>query len=643
MEYIIVGTAGHVDHGKTVLVSKLTGINTDRLEEEKKRGISIKLGFAPLKLPSGRLLGLVDVPGHEKFIKEMLAGIGGMDLVMLIVAADEGVMPQTQEHLDIIDLLQIKKGLVVITKKDLVDEEWLQLVKEDIKEALQGTVLEGAPIVAVSAQKGEGLDELISLLDKLAAETPGKDMTGKVRLPIDRAFTVSGFGTVVTGTLWSGKISVGDTLEIQPGGQSVRVRGLQVHEKQVEEAFAGQRVAVNLASLQVSDVPRGGVLLAKDYLKPSYRLDAKLKLVSSIDKPLKNRARVRVHLGTSENLARVSILEKEELQSGEESFVQLLMEKPLLAARGDRFVIRSYSPMHTIGGGEIIEPQAKKLKRFRPETIEILETKLMGSPEELIEQHLDSLDKKDSIGKIKNISEIAAAIGMSEEETEKASKKLVAEEKIKEFEIENIHYYMGNKTYNKIMEILQSELKKYHDKYHLRPGLSKEELRSRYFNNWSSRQFNELLTYLKEQGKIEIKGSYVSMPDFKVIPSDKEKELLKKILEQYEENKFKPPGWEELMGELNIPSSLANELQQYLQYKEDLVKIAPDILLHNKWLDKAKEMINIHLEEKGEILLSEARDLLESSRKYVLPLLEYFDSIKFTKRVGDKRIKARQG
>jgi selenocysteine-specific elongation factor len=633
MDYIIVGTAGHVDHGKTVLVRALTNIDTDRLEEEKKRGISIKLGFAPLQLPSGRLLGLVDVPGHERFIKQMLAGIGGMDLVMLVVAVDEGVMPQTQEHLDIIDLLQIKKGLVVITKKDLVDEELLELVKEDIKDSLQGTILKDAPMVAVSAVNNDGMEEVINVLDKLASETPAKNVSGKVRLPIDRAFTISGFGTVITGTLWSGKLNVGDTIELHPGEREVRVRGLQVHEKKVDAAYAGQRVAVNLASIQVSDVPSGSVLLEKGYLKPSYRLDAMLKMVNTHDWVLKNRARVRIHHGTSELLARISLLEKDELKPGEETFVQLLMEKPLTAAKGDTFIVRSYSPMYTIGGGQIIEPHGKKLKRFREESIELLKTKLQGSPYELIEQYLISTDM------IENIKEIAVSVGLSEKEAEENCQELVVNEKIEELLLDKVKYYGSKNTFKHYEDIISSELQKYHKKYPLRKGFPKEELRTRYFEEWNARNFNDLLTYLQKKNILEINKNLIAHPDFKVEFSKEDEKNIKNIVNEYEQTKYKTPNWEEVTDKYKISADISNEYKNYLINEEEIVKIAPDLFLHKKWLEKAKEKIGIFLDEHGEITISDARDLLESSRKYVLPILEYFDGIKFTKRVQDKRIK----
>jgi selenocysteine-specific elongation factor len=350
MQRIIIGTAGHVDHGKTVLTKRLTGVDTDRLKEEKKRGISIELGFAPLTLPSGIKVGLVDVPGHERFIKNMLAGIAGIDLVLLVIAADEGVMPQTREHLDIINLLEVKKGIVVVTKTDLVDAEWLELVKGEIEEVLKGTVLEHAPVVPVSALTGQGIPQLLEVIDRMALETPPKLITGKMRIPIDRVFTITGFGTVITGTLWSGRLKAGETVEILPRELTARVRNIQVHGEKVSEATAGQRVAVNLAGVETEEVFRGDVLAEPGLLTASHRIDVKLTLLKHINIALEQRVRVRIHHGTREVLGRVNLLDREELLPGENCFCQLVLETPLMALRGDHFVIRSYSPMLTKSG-----------------------------------------------------------------------------------------------------------------------------------------------------------------------------------------------------------------------------------------------------------------------------------------------------
>jgi len=390
MQRLVIGTAGHIDHGKTTLVKKLTGIETDRLKEEKQRGISIELGFAPFLLPSGQKAAIVDVPGHERFIRHMLAGAFGIDMVLFTIAADEGVMPQTREHGDILELLGVEKGVIVITKKDLVDEEWLMLVEDEINEYVAGTILKGAPIVAVSAVTGEGITELLETIERVASTITERTITGKARLPIDRVFTVAGFGTVVTGTLWSGQIKVGDTLELMPVQKMVKVRTLQVHNEKVTTALAGQRVAVNLQGVDVSEIKRGYLLTEPGFLIPSYRVDVRLRLLEGSRRSLHNWNRVRFHLGTDETLGRVVLLDRDELGPGEESFAQIVMEKPVVAFKGDLFVIRYYSPVDTIGGGTVIDPNAPKQKRFREDVLNDLAVKEEGSLYDLVLHELEN-------------------------------------------------------------------------------------------------------------------------------------------------------------------------------------------------------------------------------------------------------------
>ncbi|MDO9574227.1 MAG: selenocysteine-specific translation elongation factor, partial [Candidatus Contubernalis sp.] len=389
MKSIIIGTAGHVDHGKTMLIKALTGEDTDRLREEKERGISIELGFAPFRLPSGRIAGVIDVPGHERFIHNMLAGISGIDLVLLVVDASEGVMPQTREHLGILQLLKIKKGIVVITKIDLVEEEWLDLVQEEIKEELQGTFLENALIHRVSVVKEEGIEELKVLLDKLVEEVPSKKQNAPLRMPVDRIFSVSGFGTVITGTLLSGAISTGEIVEILPHKIEARVRQIQVFEKPVEKAFAGQRVALNLAGIEKARIERGDVIAGPGFFKAKKLIDARINLLSVLKKPISNLTPVHFYLAAKRLVARVLLLEKEELAPGESSLVQCILDKPVVAHSGDHFIIRSYSPMTTIGGGVVLDGQPVRHKRFRQEVINRLNILEEGDPAELILQVLE--------------------------------------------------------------------------------------------------------------------------------------------------------------------------------------------------------------------------------------------------------------
>lgn len=633
MKHIVIGTAGHVDHGKTVLVKALTGVDTDRLKEEKERGISIELGFAKLKLPSGHNAAIIDVPGHERFIKNMLAGVGGIDIVMLVVAADEGVMPQTREHLEIIQLLQINKGIVVITKKDLVDAEWLNMIQEEIREFLHGTVLENAMIVTVSAVSGEGLDELLAALDNLVAGVDEKKSSGPPRLPVDRVFSVTGFGTVSTGTLLSGQIRPGDNLQVYPGDMIARVRNIHVHGQKVKTAEAGQRVAVNLSGVETDDIKRGNVLAAPGSLKPSHRLDARLKFLSSAAKPLKHRARVRFYLGTAEILGRVVLLDRDELQPGEDAYVQLQLEDPVAAARGDHFVIRSYSPMRTIGGGTIINPSPAKHKRNRKEIIEALATAEKGSPAELVEQYLITA------GRPIPLQQMATGAGITGEEAANGLRELLDSNRVVQLSMEGEEYYLSTKILARWEQLISTALQEYHEKYPLREGYPKEELRSRYFTLLNAKQFQMLVNYLHQSGKITGHAQSIALKGFEPLPPPEISETINRLESIYLANEFQPPTWNEAITSVGIKDGgQAQELLGYLLNKGILVKLAEGIYMHSTALRKAISLIKTHLEQKQEISLGEVRDLLQTSRKYTLPLLEYLDREKITRRVGDMRV-----
>ncbi|MGI6649481.1 MAG: selenocysteine-specific translation elongation factor [Bacillota bacterium] len=636
-KHIIIGTAGHVDHGKTQLVKRITGIDTDRLKEEKERGISIELGFAPLTLPSGLQAGIVDVPGHERFIKHMLAGATGIDLVLLVVAADEGVMPQTREHLDIINLLEIKKGLIVLTKKDLVDQDWLLLVEEDIRETVKGTVLAEAEIVAVSSKTGEGMAELLELLDRMAAEVVEKEVTGKVRLPIDRVFSITGFGTVVTGTLFSGRLKAGDTVEILPEGYSTRVRGLQVHGQKVDEAKAGQRVAINLTGLETRDIRRGSVLLAPGYLSSTYRLDVQLELLASAERAIKNWTRIRFHLGTREALGRVVLLEDEELAPGNRAFAQLVMEEPVVAARRDRFVLRSYSPMFTIGGGTVIDPNPPKQKRFRPEVIQALTIKEKGTPEELILQDLLHAHPP-----FVAHGDLSNRLGLTKEEIASGLERLQEEGRVVFLSLEGSDYLIHPQVYADLQEDVREVLGDYHREFPLRPGLSKEELRSRKFNYFSVKLLNALLQHWEEGRLISLIGQSVAQHGHRPQLTEHYRSVVAEILRHYQTARFQPPAWGELRQTLSQTLSLKeNEYDEILNYclnQKLLVKVADDLYFRAEEITEARETIINYLKHNPSLTISEARELLGGSRKYILPLLEYFDREKLTRRSGDKRV-----
>lgn len=634
MKHLIIGTAGHVDHGKTMLVEKITGTNTDRLKEEKDRGISIELGFAPLTLNNGQVASIIDVPGHERFIKNMLAGVGGIDIVILVVAADEGVMPQTREHLDIIQLLQIKKGIIVITKIDLVDKELLEIAEEDVRDYMSKTNFKNAPIIKVSSFTGQGLNQLKNKLTEMAETITPRPETGIPRLPIDRVFSVTGFGTVVTGTLVSGYFETGSNVELYPQGIIARIRSLQVHGHKQERAGAGQRVAINLVGVETSDVKRGDVVATPGELKPWNRIDVKLYLLKSALRPLKNRARVRVYLGTAEVLSRVIILDRNELKQGDKCYAQLHLETVIACARDDRFVIRSYSPMRTIGGGKVIDATARKHKRLSNEVIEHLKTKEKGSHIQLAEQYLEMQKKLLKIEQIKPLS------GLGENEKEKILKELVSLNKVKKIEGEQ-PLYLSYTTYKNWIDAIINIISEYHSSYPLREGFPKEELRSRLFPHVTNKQFQQLLQAIELDNYIKVINQDIALPDFEPRPHQKENKIINKIEECYYKMLYNPSSWADVSSKLGLDVNNANEILQYLLRKNILFKVSDNLYFHREAIKKAKIIIGQYLEKNNQISVGETRDLLNTSRKFALPLLEYFDAKRITRRVGDLRVAGR--
>ncbi len=493
MKNVIIGTAGHIDHGKTTLIKALTGRETDRLKEEKERGISIELGFTYFDLPSGRRAGIIDVPGHEKFIKNMLAGVIGMDIVILVVAADEGVMPQTKEHLDILNLLDIKKGLVAVTKADLVDEDWLSLVIDDITSQLKGTFLEGSPIIPVSSTKGIGIHKLIETIDKLTDEVADKDYTETPRLPVDRAFTISGFGTVVTGTLISGKFKEGDEVQIFPGNKTSRIRSIQVHGKNTSEAYAGQRVAINLAGIKKDEVNRGNVIAPIGSMKSTMMLDVKLHCLKDSNRVIKNRARMRLYLGTSEILMRVVLLDREELYPGESCYAQLRLEEETVAKRGDKFIIRFYSPMETIGGGEILDSNPPKRKRFDEAIIKEFELKEKGEPVDIVENFISENSRE-----FPSITDIAKNTVIPQNKIELLTNELLEKNKIVKFSLLNDKYVIHRNYFSELTRDVIKELNTYHKNNPLKSGMLKEELRSKLLGHIKPKLGDLVINKLRE-------------------------------------------------------------------------------------------------------------------------------------------------
>ncbi len=638
MKYIIVGTAGHVDHGKTTLIQNLTGIDTDRLREEKERGISIELGFAPFVLPSGRLAGVVDVPGHERFIKHMVAGVGGIDLVLLIIAANEGVMPQTLEHLHILDLLGVEKGIIVITKADLVEEEWLSLVEEDVEEAVRGTVLNGSPIKTVSAYTGEGMDELKKTIDLMTAEVAGKDTSAYSRLPIDRVFTIKGSGTVVTGTLIAGKVQNKDIVEILPDKKKARVRQIQVHGKKVEEAQAGQRVAINLAGIETDEIARGDVLSAPNFMEPTQALDGKVRLVDVSYKKeqlkaLQNRARIRFHTGTTETLGRVILLDRELLNPGETAFAQFFLEEPIVAARGDLFVLRSYSPVTTIGGGKIIEPFTKKRKRFKEDVLNELKVKDQGKSSELIEQFF-----LESESLIHYYGDLAEVMGITEKEVEEGIKALEKEGKIIYLDFDKQKIVLLREILDKHCRRSVDILTSFHRQHPLKAGLPQEEFRMRLFRNLSPKEFSEIMEYMEKEKIIRVENQKIKLPEFNITMSAQQKKLQKHIIQEHDRNPFSPPLVQGIAEQKNLSESEVKEVCEALVEMGALVKAADGHYFSKEAVKKAQKKIEEHFENNPSLTLAEFRDMLKTSRKYALPLLGYFDEQNVTKRIGDKRV-----
>lgn len=635
MKNIIIGTAGHIDHGKTTLIRALTGRETDTLKEEKDRGISINLGFTYFDLPSGRRAGIIDVPGHEKFVKNMLAGVSSVDVVMLVIAADEGIMPQTREHFEILQLLNVKKGIVVLTKADMVDEDWLSMIQEDVASEFQGTFLENAPVCVVDSKSKRGIPELISLVDEITCEAEAKDTEGHFRLPVDRSFSVSGFGTVVTGTVISGCISEGDTVEIYPSKVVTKVRGIQVHEQSVRTAEAGQRCALNLANVKTKDAGRGDVVSLQNLMEPSLMVDCKLYYLKSAGKPLENRQRVRLYHGTDEILCRVVILDKEEVQPGEEAFVQLRLEKPLTAQRNDRFVIRSYSPMHTIGGGSIIEPVARKAKQFNEKYIEELKIKESGKTESILENTVEKLS-----GSYPEAFDVLKAMGKNVESIDEKLQELVEQNRILKLDDADKPVYIHVNFVHSKTEELTKVLSDYHKTNSLVWGISKEEIKSRVFGKGIKQKiYDELLQLLEQKNIIKLHGKFVSLHDFQVVYNKDQERMKKSILDAFKKAGYTSPKYEDLASSERNKGEFKKVFDALLM-DGLLVKANEECIFERELYEQAKENIIKHIKASGSITAGECRDILGTTRKYAVGLMEHLDNIKITKRIEDKRVLA---
>lgn len=624
--HYLVGTAGHVDHGKTELIRALSGMETDRLKEEKQRGISIELGFAHMMLPSGRQIGIVDVPGHERFVRQMLAGASGMDVVLLVIAADEGIMPQTQEHLDILTLLGIPRGIVVLNKADLVDEEWLDLMEEEIREELKETAFHEAPICRVSALSGVGIQSLRQTIDGLLSEVESKKSSGPVRMPIDRVFSIQGFGTVLTGTLHSGTVKLGQELAIEPGHILAKVRSLQVYKNKVSVAEAGQRVAVNLARVDVAEVERGSVLVMPNVFKVGKILDIKVLNLSSADKPLTQRQRVRFHLGTTEILGRIHLLDQRELSPGQEGFAQMLLEEPAVAASGDRFVLRFYSPSHTIAGGKVLGVAEFKRKSFKESVIAQMRMKDQGDPLDLLEREM---------AEPRTEADLASRMQITSSELTVSLKALEESERLEIWLEDETTLYWGKVSAELWRSKLINMIRVYERSNPLRAGISREELKTRLGISWAHRRWQTILEQGSVRGFYRISGSKVQTNEGVEISTDILKRL-EALRAKWQNVGLTPPDFTTTAETCGISKSESLEYAQYMCEIGEWVHI-DQFYFRQKDLEPAKERMIEFLKEHGEIGISEVREMWGTSRKYIVPLFEFFDNQKITKRNGDKR------
>jgi selenocysteine-specific elongation factor len=630
MKQIILGTAGHIDHGKTSLVKALTGIDTDRLKEEKERGITIELGFAYLDLPSGQRLGIIDVPGHERFIKNMVAGASTIDLVALIIAADEGIMPQTREHLDICTLLGIKKGLVALTKIDMVEEDWLDLVQEDIREFLKGTFLEGVPLVPVSSTTGQGIPELIGILEKLAAEIEERSSAGIFRLPVDRVFTMRGFGTVITGTAISGSLSVGDQVSIYPQEIQAKVRGIQVHNQDTEQVRAGLRTAINLQGIEKAIVNRGDIVSSPQGLFPSSLLDIRITMLKSAERPLKNRAQVRFHSGTSEIMGRVVLLEGEEIKPGESQFCQLRLTELVALLPGDLAVIRSYSPVRTIGGAQVLNVIPGKHKRLQAGVAAQLRILESGSdPEKTALQVL--------LAGVMGMSrqKLGRVLAVPPKKLDEILKDLLSHRVLIQWDKEN-RFMVHQEEFSKLIKAIEDLLGDYHKANPLKPGLQKEELKSRLPQIKEAKLFNFILNHLSDQGILVQEKELVRLKSHTVQLKEDQQAARDAIEKIYLKSGLEPPYFKDLVEK--YPKGNPKEVLDLMVKEGKLIKVKEDLYFHSQAIEGLKKRLVQWLREKKEITTPEFKEMTRTSRKYTIPLLEYFDAIQMTMRVEDKRL-----
>ncbi len=635
MKNVIVGTAGHIDHGKSRLVTALTGTDPDRLKEEKERGITIDIGFAFMPFGEELRLGFVDVPGHEKFVKNMLAGIGGIDLVLLVVAADESVMPQTREHFNICRLLGVQRGLVVLTKTDMADPEMTELVELEVREFLTGSFLEDAPLLKVSSVTGEGVEELRRALEAEAQLARSKETTRPFRLPVDRAFTIRGFGTVVTGTLLAGDITVGEDVEVQPIGKTARVRGIEVHGAKVERAEAGQRTAINLHGVNLDEVDRGHLLGRPGTFSPSSLFDASLELVDTADRPLKDGARVRFHLGTDEIMARVTLLDPQggrQLDPGNRTWVQLRLERPTAAFPGDRYIIRQYSPVITIGGGTVIDNlPTRHRRRQAPEVAGRLEALEAGGPEERL-----TLFAQEAGLKGLTVSAATVRAGLHPKEAGALLRQLVKEGTLVSLG-DNPLTVCPAAVYGQLRDALLATLEAYHAEQTLRGGMPREELRVRI--GAGDGLFRRLLSELSGDGRVKAEADEVALTGHRVTLSGGEEEIRRSLVEIYDQAGFTPPSMGDALARAGGDRATAEQIFHLLLREGELVRVTTDLTLSRASMDEVKSrLLGLRSSGQEEVTVGDVKQLFGLTRKFAIPLLEHLDRSRFTRRVGDKRV-----
>jgi selenocysteine-specific elongation factor len=621
----IIGTAGHVDHGKSTLIAALTGTHPDRLKEEQEREMTIDLGFGWLTLPDGEEIGIVDVPGHRDFIENMLAGVGGIDAALLVIAADEGIMPQTHEHLAILDLLQIPLGLIVITKIDLInDKDWIGLIESDVRAAVKNTILQDAPIVSVSARTRSGLDQLISTLSDILKQKPARSDLGRPRLPIDRVFTMSGFGTVVTGTLMDGHFSIGDEIQVLPSGLTGRIRGLQTHKKKEEQALPGSRTAVNISGISTEQIQRGEVLVHPNQYVPTRRVDARFRLLKDIISALKNATEVKVFIGASETIGTLRLLDTEEFAPGQEGWIQLELRDPIVAVRGDKYILRRPSPSETLGGGVIVDAQPKnRHKRFDNEILKSLSSLAKGSPADILFEAALALQSASADEMIKR-SRLEPEIVKDALNELLGSGRLIALE-----DNASDPLMIAEPYWNDLQIKVQKLVSDYHDQFPLRSGMPREELKSRL--KLSPRVFNPIIKKLAALQLLSETGSTVAKPGREIHFNKGQQAQVQILMRKFSENPFAPPSVKECKTE--VGEEIFNALIELNQ----LVAVSPEVVFQKQDYDLMVKRIKETLEAKGQISLAAARDLFNTSRKYVQALLEHLDAIGVTARAGDYR------